>query len=172
MGFNQKRGRPKSSRQMNDAGTPELAMKRAYRFTTEPIDLCLERGLLSQAQHWCAIHLRWLYTIRYGTPDVHAIDPTHLGGVEIRTNDPDWQASREQELAEALNHLQAIRAHSILLRLCVHNELLSFLKTGTVCAEEYELYKLREGLDLLRTLWMRSKQNSPSPRHSPTKEDA
>ena len=86
--FPRRRGRPKSVHHGIDRGTPELAQKRLRGETTETLDLCLERGLITPQQHWCGIHLRWLYTLRYGAPGVRSIDPTHTKGIEIKTDDP------------------------------------------------------------------------------------
>ena len=71
MAFSTRRGRPPRPRlDDNDNGTPELQFKRALGVTREPIDLCLERNLITPDHHWCSLHLRWLYTLRYGAPAI------------------------------------------------------------------------------------------------------
>ena len=92
-----KRGRPKIEKPTIDLGTPELIMKRLMGETAEALDLCYERGIISKEQHWCGIHFRWLYTLRYGAPGVRAVDTTHFGGFEPKDDNSEWRAAREQE---------------------------------------------------------------------------
>ena len=125
--FIRRRGRPKASRPLNDGGTPELAMKRLLGETTESLDLCLERGIISRRQHWCGIHLRWLYTLRYGAPGVRAIDPTHLGGMETNLDDPEWRDAREKEYHDAMKTLTGSGHALLLINVCIHNERPKFL---------------------------------------------
>lgn len=157
--FPRKRGRPRASRPSSDTGTPELVMKRLMGETTEALDLCFERGILTREQHWCGVHLRWLYTLRYGAPGVRAVDPTHLGGIEISTDDPEWRAAREQEYHEAVRAL-GVRALAV-LNLCVYNERPKFLaRREEITAARARMIgemigAIREGLDLLAALWGR-----------------
>lgn len=158
--FPRKRGRPRNPKPMHDSGTPELAMKRARQETSEALDLCLARELITPEQHWCGIHLRWLYTLRYGAPGVRALDPTHMGGREIKLDDPDWRESREAEYAEAVQALNQQRLGSVLLGLCVHNERPPFLTISATSRKAADanlrtLNHIREGLDMLSKLWRR-----------------
>jgi hypothetical protein len=59
-----KRGRPAQNRPEVDYGTPELQQKRQHHLTIEPLDWLLQHSLISQKQHWCGLHFRWLYTLR------------------------------------------------------------------------------------------------------------
>ncbi len=156
LSFPKRRGRPKVTRPMHDSGTPELVMKRALGETIEALDLCLERGLITQAQHWCGIHLRWLYTLRYGAPSVRTIDPTHLGGAEIKTDDPTWRMAREIEYNEAIGLLAASGHALLIINLCVYNERPIFLR-GASTQSENSLFAVREGLDALTRLWRKPK---------------
>lgn len=123
MTFSRKRGRPRSTAPAGiDIGTPELIHKRAFSLTAEAIDICLERELISADEHWCAIHLRWLYTLRYGAPSVHAIDPTHMGGRECTNDNPEWRKEREREYLDALKTLGSHTHVQRLLGLCVFNQ--------------------------------------------------
>lgn len=116
-----RRGRPRQERPTHDHGTPELALKRALSLTSEALDLCLDRRIITPEQHWCGIHLRWLYTLRFGAPGVRAVDTTHLGGIDIKNDDPKWRSARESEYHEALQWLGERRAR-LLLGLTVYNE--------------------------------------------------
>ena len=148
------RGRPRSNKPKTDTGTPELVMKRAYGETQETLDLMLERRLITQQQHWCGIHLRWLYTLRFGAPSVKTIDLTHDSGFEIKPEDPQWRAAREAEYNEAISHLSAGNHVNLLLGICVHNERPRYLhhKNATKRTAD-ELTALTSALDILSHLW-------------------
>ena len=156
--FPRKRGRPRKILQSRDNGTPELIAKKLTEETTETIDLCYKRELITAQQHWCAIHLRWLYTLRYGAPTVRALDPTHLGGTEPRANDPEWTALREREFNDAMILLNKHGYARLLTQVCIYNECPAFLKNRGMNARQSALANsflnnLRAGLDLLAHHW-------------------
>jgi hypothetical protein len=155
--LNRKRGRPKTERPMHDSGTAELIMKRLSGETTEALDLCLQRELISKNQHWCGVHLRWLYTLRFGATSVHTIDPTHLGGIDIKTHDPLWDNAREEEYQAALAHLSRNGFAAIVMSVCIFNERPVFLKKpaslSTSRNSAATLKQFRDGLDILKKLW-------------------
>jgi hypothetical protein len=150
------RGRPKSDKPKSDSGTPELVMKRAYGETAETLDLLLERRLITESQHWCGIHLRWLYTLRYGAPSVRTIDLTHVGGTEVIKDDPQWRALREAEFNDAMKRLSKYGV--LTLDICVHNKRPRFL-TQNPMNKHYSpqslqrLVTIKTGLDILVALW-------------------
>ncbi len=119
-----RRGRPKSAPlPTHDLGTPELIFKRAHSETSEAIDLCLERGLITPAQHRAGMHFRWLYTLRYGAPGVTAVDLTRINGFALAQEaDPHFRQAREAEFDEAVTILQHARAYAIVMAICVYNE--------------------------------------------------
>lgn len=166
MAFSTQRGRPRApEKPSTDFGTPELRLKHALRLTAEPIDLCLERNAITEAQHWCGLHLRWLYTLRYGAPSIttHYInrDTTPAAAAE----DPIWRALREQEYTDAAHLLKTRHHYERVMRLAVFNELPAFLSAhmrhqahhnhalSKTMAQQRE--QLREGLELLVTHWQR-----------------
>lgn len=160
MAFPSRRGRPKTERTPGaDTGTPELVMKRLHCATLEPLDLCLERGIITREQHWCGVHLRWLYTLRYGAPGVRAIDPTHLGGVELKCDDPDWRREREAEYHAAMQLLSRAHLWRDVVDLCVLNLKPFFLVAGKTIsydraqASASAIARLRDALDLLAGQW-------------------
>ena len=166
MAFSSRRGRPRSeAAPAVDLGTPELIRKRALNITHEAIDLCLERELIGADQHWCAIHLRWLYTLRYGAPGVRAVDPTHLGGRETLSDNPEWRREREREYQDAVLMLGNGARANRLLALCVFNQhpraLLHCVRppSGTERRPVWqrEMEDLTEALDVLVRLWCRRK---------------
>ena len=157
--FPRKRGRPRSSRPRIDTGTPELVIKRLIGDTAEALDLCLERNIITPEQHWCGVHLRWLYTLRYGAPGVRAIDPTHLGGQENKLDDPEWRMAREQEYTEAMKLLYANNIALPIINICIYNDRPHFLNihapvtTKSLSAAERSINTLCTGLDILSDLW-------------------
>ncbi len=163
--FPTRRGRPKQATSSTDPGTPELIMKRAHGVTAEPIDLCLERNIITEEQHWCGLHLRWLYTIRYGTPNISALNLMRGAGEDIAEDDPDWRAAREEELQDAVDLLASKRRYEPVAGLCIYNEPARFLNRELLCRAynsqsiahtiEREIDILRDGLDLLVHHWGR-----------------
>jgi hypothetical protein len=152
------RGRPPVSRPSHDSGTPELVMKRLLGETAESLDLCLERSIITSGQHWCGIHLRWLYTLRYGAPGIRAIDPTHFGGIEISTDDPEWRKAREKEYHDAMKTVSDSGHAHLLISVCIHNERPKFLHMRTLKYHAKAMdgiIHLRDGLDVLVDHWER-----------------
>lgn len=171
MAFNSRRGRPASTRPKKDFGTPELIAKRRHQLTAEPIDLCLEHGVISRGQHWCALHLRWLYTLRYGAPGITVRDLTLTYGREIRPDDPQWRAEREREYHEAVHLLHRHKCYEAVMAVAIYNQLPSFLNAelkqrathNTVLMRRLCIDKtqLVEGLGLLHALWCKPASSTP-----------
>lgn len=166
MAFTTQRGRPRKPVLHTDLGTPELRLKHALRLTAEPIDLCLEKRLITEDQHWSGLHLRWLYTLRYGAPNLSTYygdrDTPARGDTE---DDPAWRTMREREYHEATTHLKRYRRYECVMRLAIHNERPAFLDAHLMAkarahhalAQQMSRVhaELSEGLDILATLWRR-----------------
>jgi hypothetical protein len=157
-----RRGRPRKTESSGrDCGTPELAAKKRTGENAEAIDMLLQRDWISMQQHWCGIHLRWLYTLRFGAPGVRAVDPAHMGGTEIQNTDPQWRAEREQEYLHAMHALVAKGADRVVKTVCIYNELPAGLAGIGVPASKQSLdfapamHSLRSGLDILQSIWQR-----------------
>ena len=120
--FMRGRGRPKEHRPALDNGTPELANKRASGLTYEALDDLLRREIITEPQHWCGMHLRWLFTLQFGAPTVSAVDPERLHGRSTREDNPRWRKARERELREVLAMLAEAGLDRIMLRICVYHE--------------------------------------------------
>lgn len=161
LSFPRRRGRPRCAPKGIDTGTPELAYKRRSGETSETLDLCLERGIITQRQHWSGIHLRWLYTLRYGAPGVKAIDPTHVKGIDLHMDDPMWRIEREKEYHEAIGKITLSGHALMLMNICIYNERPRFLtldRTQPQSADTTRMIeKLTNGLDILCRLWERNR---------------
>ncbi len=169
MAFTTRRGRPpRAPSEPTDSGTPELRFKHAHGITAEPIDLCLERGVLTARQHWCGLHLRWLYTVRYGAPNLTTRYDTEPGGGPRPTDDPAWRRQREAEYLEATTLLRTRLHYEPVMRLCIHNEPPAFLDPRLLArswgepalAERLEQARIRltAGLDILGRHWRKQTQ--------------
>ncbi len=159
------RGRPRKTIPAGiDYGTPELIMKRAHGATTEILDMCLERNLITPQQHWCGIHLRWLFTLRHGAPSLRAMDPAHLGGNMQKTDAPEWRQEREQEYRDAMHALALSGQVTMLVNVCIYNERPTFLLPPRNKAQANRaiesLMGLTKGLDILVHLWGRAKRSN------------
>lgn len=124
MAFTSKRGRPKkdiSENGVTDRGTPELCRKRQCSETTEVVDLLLQRGVINADQHWCALHYRWLYTLRYGSPMIQSMDPAYVRGILHKAGHEEWQQERELEWNEIQKELIICGYRRYVMEACIYN---------------------------------------------------
>lgn len=162
MAFSSRRGRPRTTSGVPDTGTPELRRKRDLGLTVEPIDLCLARGIIDPGQHRSGLHLRWLYTLRFGAPSLttrYFRDDTTAASQTCE----QWRSAREQEYLLATQLLRSRRLEQPVVRLTIYNELPAFLNPSMqkqswhrpALAERLETLRqqLHDGLDLLRIHW-------------------
>ena len=152
-----KRGRPKSIRPDIDCGTPELQAKRQLHLTSEPLDMCLKQGYINDVQHWCGIHLRWLYTLRYGAPGLRPLAMNALECPGGLSDDSSWRAAREQEYHDALIVLTRHQAARPMLNLCVFNIWPAFLiasdRVDTIHDPSLTACSVSQGLQILVHHW-------------------
>lgn len=149
-----RRGRPRRNDTGPDYGTPELIARKQRGETAEILDLCLERQLINAHQHWCGIHLRWLYTLRHGTPTIRAIDLLQPGGMCLKESDPEWYALREKEFADALDLLTQAGHARLVSAICIYNECPPALGISSSSIDRC-IDRLRDGLDMLAAHWQR-----------------
>lgn len=162
MAFSSRRGRPRANSGVPDTGTPELRQKRRHSITAEPIDICLEKGLIDIDQHRSGLHLRWLYTLRYGAPSLTARYYRDDAGSGVQTCE-QWRSAREQEYLLATRLLASRRLEHAVLRLTIYNELPAFLSPNLqqqawlqpALAERLEnlRHEVHDGLTLLVKHW-------------------
>ncbi len=163
--FTSKRGRPRINRPQIDTGTPETVMKRLLGLTAEALDLCLQHEIITEKQHWCGMHLRWLYTLRHGIPGVRANDLSHISVRDEKSaeyDDPQWRALRESEYNHAINALTHSGHAILIMNLCIYNELpksFSFFTKNNKKPPCQTAISIRNGLDTLETLWKSRKKS-------------
>lgn len=164
MAFSQRRGRPPVPKSDGpDLGTPELCFKRAHGFTLEPIDHLLEQGLIQANHHWCGLHLRWLYTVRYGAPVITTRYESDSQPSTAPQADLEWQSMREREYMLAVGLLKQANRFEPVMRLSVFNEQPAFVNPtlqkrawsepalANQLNRQHQL--LLEGLTLLSSHW-------------------
>lgn len=165
MAFSSRRGRPRALSGVPDTGTPELRRKRDLGITAEPIDLCLTRGIIDADAHRSGLHLRWLYTLRYGAPSITTRYYQADEAVSTMTCE-QWHSAREVEYLVATQLLKSRRLEQPILRLVVYNELPAFLNPWMLkqswhqpaLAERLENLRLQvhDGLELLTKHWRKT----------------
>lgn len=152
--FTSKRGRPKTiDNNIIDKGSWQLQARKKLGQTTEALDLCFQKGIISENELWAGGRLRWLYSIKFGSPNISAVDLRHFYGHEIKITDPDWQERREDEYREAIRELKGYKLHKLVINVAIFNHRLEFLNGGKVRYKDTK--DLRDGLDLLCELWGR-----------------
>jgi len=163
--FSIKRGRPKKELLTKDKGTDELQDKRRMCLTDEPLDLCERKGLITQDQHWAGVHLRWLYTIKFGSAHVRGVDyGSSYYSSSPKMQNVQWKVDREREYNGAIALLQKHKSKSLVIDVCILDRFPNFLlmvRSGHKIsrrAEIKELERFREGLDILLERWL-DKQN-------------
>ena len=173
MVFTTRRGRPRTKTDEVDIGTPELRLKHALGLTSESIDLCLSHDLITKDQHWCGLHLRWLYTLRYGAPSLTTRYTDAEYGPMSDDDNEQWRSIRETEYNRAANLLKTERRYECVMRLCVFNEQPIFLNTSfrqrawqepalaNRLANSHRM--VCEGLDLLVHHWRKSRNEVKTP---------
>lgn len=155
MRFSAKRGRPRRTHPTKDCGTPELIRKRQQMITLEPLDICLTKGLITKDDHWAGLHLRWLYTLRFGAPTLSSVDLSQPDGKNITQEDPAWQQARECEYKEALAAMKHSMIRSLVIDICIFHHHPLFLRlphtawhhSENAVYREYSAFK--EGLERL-----------------------
>ena len=159
MKFSRRRGRPKRTNPIGkDKGTAELQQKREANLTSEPLDLCLAKGLINEEQHNAGIRLRWLYTLKLGAPTISAYNPGEAGGASCKYDDETWLAYRQEEYNLILALLDKNKCRNIIVNTCIMGQAPGFLTAYTASLQRprtlayKELNLLIKGLDLISTL--------------------
>ncbi|MDG1287019.1 MAG: hypothetical protein P8P30_05570 [Rickettsiales bacterium] len=155
MGFSSRRGRPKQKREDVDKGTAELRKKRRLNLTTEPLDWLREHELISSKQHWCGLHFRWLYTLRYGSTTPQSLDAAREKGILHKQDDESWKREREDEWKDATAHLRRNHLLEITLKYCIYQQNTPHSwQQRSHCAYN-SIADLNHSLSFLEKLWCR-----------------
>ncbi len=142
-----------------DSGTKELRAKIRLNMTKEPVDICHERKIIGDDEHNAALHFRWLYMVRFGPPDVSALDWNNYYGRELKEDNHRWREIREKEYAEALEKLRGSGALKIVMNIVVFNHFprfltgVNFLSRAQIIQNQKEISRLKEGLSALSRHW-------------------
>lgn len=173
MSFTTRRGRPAKPKLEKDFGTPELQAKRNAGITRESLDECLERKILSKEQHWAGLHLRWLYTIRYGAPSITSHfwredSSRRSRNFEVQNDELTWRTEREAEYNEARRLLLIEHCYTPVMQVAVYNETPLYLRPDILQRALHqpalidEIEQRRQalifGLELLHHHWHHSRR--------------
>ncbi len=133
-----------------DFGTPELRQKRRANATDEPLDLCLKYKLIESVQHKAGMRLRWLRTLRMGTPRIRAYDYSDLGGIyPPRHTDQKMLTNMTIAYSESIRELKNVHAYQVVVNVCIHNIPPKYLSKPLLADRALDLKILRMGLNSL-----------------------
>jgi hypothetical protein len=156
MGFSRKRGRPKTKNKNKDYGTAELRMKRKLGITAEPLDLCLKKQLITEEEHEAGIRLRWLYTLRFGSPNISAYQHDPIGTTKIRNDNEEWLKERNNEYENSIIELTKNNAKRVVMNICIFNQRCGFLlpyyeniSDFEVKKREMQFARFKDGMEIL-----------------------
>ncbi|MFN7038976.1 MAG: hypothetical protein ACK4OM_05375 [Alphaproteobacteria bacterium] len=127
MKFNSKRGRPKTFVQEKDLGTIELQAKRKNNQTIEPLDAILHKKLINELEYEAGCKLRWLYSLKFGIPNISAHNLGYISGKEENIIDLKWLSIKEKQFNQAVSLLISMNAYQIVSNICIFLKQPSFL---------------------------------------------
>lgn len=160
MSFTSRRGRPPKAREEK-----LTKPKKSLSHNQEIVDVLHKKGLITDEELWAAMHFRWLYTLRFGAPNISAIDIGRVSGKVLKLEDPEWQAAREREYGDAVDELRSIKANKIVMNIAVFDicpkfliAISSFKDLKRIAQNHDDFSVLISGLDLLCKIW--GKDNS------------
>ncbi len=121
--FTKRRGRPAIKRPAHDKGTPELARKHRLGLTSEPLDVLLSRNYITVEEHSAGLHARWLYTVKFGIPDLRAANPEGREASARKSyRDAAWQQRHEAEYAHVVENLRQANAKREVFNICIYKQ--------------------------------------------------
>ncbi len=144
-----RRGRPKTK----PANSNQLLIRKRMLSIIEPLDLCLVHQMISPEAHKAGLHLRWLYTLRFGAPSISSTDLTLEAGTSTKVRNTHWQSEKEREYRAAVQLLDKIRARGVVFNVCIYNKLPRILKDKSLHQSIREFETLKEGLEELYRYW-------------------
>lgn len=157
MAFHSRRGRPRATtpREEIDSGTPELQRKRRLQLTVEPLDWLREHDIISPQQHWCGLHFRWLYTLRYGAFTPQSMDAAREQGIIRKREYEEWQQDREQEWRQILQLLEEKELLAAALDFCIYRQNIPPQWQQAAHRRHRQFSPLCEALQQMERLWCR-----------------
>ncbi len=156
--FTKRRGRPAIKRPTYDKGTPELAQKHRLGMTSEPLDILLSRNYITADEHSAGLHARWLYTVKFGIPDLRAANPDGREAYARKSyRDDAWQQRNEAEYGCLVESLRQINAKREVFNICIYKQWPFWLIDVQMLGKKElsplakgELTRLKAGLALIK----------------------
>jgi hypothetical protein len=153
MRFSSKRGRPKLNKDPIDYGTPELQRKRKQNLTIEALDLCLKKNLINEIEHQAGMKLRWLYSLKFGSPNIRAYSFNNEGPCNKYEDNPQWLKKKSDEYISFLNELQKYKAKNTVMNIAIFNIRGSFLTNTDISRQVMKDYKtFKSGINAISKL--------------------
>lgn len=142
-----------------DKGTKELKEKKLFHLTDEPLDLCLEKKIITEDEHKVGIHLRWLYSIKFGIQNVTTRPKFIIDDDFSPVRDEMWLTRKNFEYRKAVDGLISAGCLKDVMNLCIFGKSPSFLyqsqRTLRYNRKKFEEYnRIKTGLKTLVRLWL------------------
>ena len=145
-----KRGRPPVERNDKDLGTEELQQKRTLYKTEELLDSYYRLEKISEEQYWCGNHFRWLYTARYGVPNLRSSGAALFDVSTCHPDDPLFQQKIELKYKQATQALKQKQLLDILFNTVIYSQCVD-CSNRLLSNDNGEL--VSSALDILVDLW-------------------
>ena len=137
-----RKGRPKSNKQGHDLGTPELQQKRSMRFTDDPLELCLERRIITENQYNLSFKIRMLFYSIFGHLRLKSYDIENLQGPSVFfIENEDEIRTKKSEYDHIMKNLAISGFDSIVRKICINGELPNFLIINLINLSNSSLIK-------------------------------
>lgn len=156
MKFTRRRGRPKKLLKTGrDRGTLELQAKRRLNLTTEPLDLCLIKGLINSDQYSSGLYFRWLYTLKFGNPTIRSYLPDICDSYTSKKREQAWLAEQQEQYRTIIKELRKENCFRDTFNICIMSHLSDFLIQSVTsnnrnAFKSYNEFKLFiSGLDII-----------------------
>jgi len=121
--------------------TNELKRKHALGITLSPLDLCLRRGIISDALHRAANRFIFLHNARFGLASMKCHTSWHYNinaSYTILRNEEQVSMIRKEYLAIS-RILQNLRSYNLVVNVCIHDYYPHFLRSiGNLKKDFYE----------------------------------
>lgn len=128
VGIFKKRGRPKINRVAADIARLELQRQKLLNREKDPLDVLLEKAIITETQYYLVIKLRRVFNAQYGYLRVRAYNPVTVRGKIIpKEKDEALEAAQEAEYNFVMRKLAAHGYLNIISKVCIYGEMPQFL---------------------------------------------
>lgn len=104
------------------------------RYLQEPLDVCLDKSLLSEAGYRCCLHFRWLHSLLFGLARCKSNDFNQIRGRNCQIlHEEAWYERKEREYRRAVEYLnnKNRRIAPAILEIALYKRCPSIIKDAT-----------------------------------------